>query len=104
MSLSIRRRLIVVFVFALCIVIAASFKFDSRSEAKMPVGPVIAATQTVTFAPGGDVDSDGKADPGDTLLYTTTITNTGTDATGVVLTDDMTAKPLTLVNTTLNIS
>jgi uncharacterized repeat protein (TIGR01451 family) len=35
-----------------------------------------------------DVDSDGLADPGDTLLYTIVITNSGTgDATGVVFND-----------------
>ena len=53
------------------------------------VGPVISATKTDTFIGG---DGDGKADPGETIRYTTTISNTavpgpGNDATGVTLND-----------------
>jgi uncharacterized repeat protein (TIGR01451 family) len=36
---------------------------------------------------GDDADSDGKTDPGDTITYTATINNSGTDATGVMFTD-----------------
>ena len=56
--------------------------------------PTVTATKVVAFAPGGDVDGDGKADPGDTLLYTVTVNNTaapgaGNDATGVSITDTL---------------
>ena len=46
---------------------------------------------TATLADALQVDNNnsGKADPGDTLMYTVTITNSGTDATGVVFTDDL---------------
>ncbi len=36
-----------------------------------------------------DNNNSGKADPGDTLMYTVTITNSDTDATGVTFTDDL---------------
>ena len=62
---SVRTRLTVFFTFVICIIIGASLRSD-RSEAKMAVGPIISATQTVGFAAGGDVDADGKADPGET--------------------------------------
>jgi len=46
---------------------------------------------TATLADALQVDNNnpGKADPGDTLKYTVTITNSGTDATGVVFADDL---------------
>ncbi|MGC1378890.1 MAG: cadherin-like domain-containing protein [Anaerolineales bacterium] len=57
--------------------------------AVLAVGPVISATKTDAFVTG---DGDGKADPGETIRYTTTITNNaapgpGNDATGVTLND-----------------
>lgn len=63
--------------------------FKSNAEPKA-VAPAVTATKTVGFAAGGDADSDGKADPGDTLQYSVTIQNTGADpATGVVLNDTL---------------
>jgi uncharacterized repeat protein (TIGR01451 family) len=48
--------------------------------------PDVAASKTVALLV--DVDGDGEVDPGDTLSYTATITNSGTvDATLVVFTD-----------------
>ena len=39
--------------------------------------PSVQVVKGVAFATGGDVDGDGKADAGDTLAYTYTVTNTG---------------------------
>ncbi len=53
-----------------------------------------------------DNDGDGRADPGDTLLYTVTVSNTGagaTDATGVKFTDTLDPNT-TLVPNSLNSS
>ena len=48
--------------------------------------PLLYATKTVTFS--NDLGTAGIVDPGDRLIYTITVTNTGTiAATGVVLTD-----------------
>src|SRR3569832_800458 len=50
-----------------------------------PLVPTITATKTDTLLT--DVDTDGKADPGDTLKYTVNIGAVGEDATGVQFTD-----------------
>ena len=42
-----------------------------------PTTVSLTATLVDALAPGGDVDMDGAADPGDTLEYTATITSTG---------------------------
>src|SRR4051794_25211876 len=55
--------------------------------------PTITATKIDTIQT--DVDGDARLDPGDTVKYTVTINNAGTDATGVRFADTVDA------NTTL---
>ncbi|HEY5973201.1 MAG TPA: SdrD B-like domain-containing protein, partial [Geobacteraceae bacterium] len=59
--------------------------------------PLIYALKTVQLA--GDVNGNGLVDPGDTLQYTVTLTNSGaTPATGVVLTDAVPANTTYVAN------
>jgi uncharacterized repeat protein (TIGR01451 family) len=69
-----------------------------------PFAPNI--TATLADALQTDNNNSGKADPGDTLMYTATITNSGTDATGVTFTDDLSQNGgnLTLVPGSVNSS
>src|SRR5207253_2692929 len=70
---------------------------DSRFTARhtLDPGPRLApappptVTATKTDALFSDLDNDGKADPGDTLRYTVTITANGADATGMQFTDNL---------------
>ena len=68
-----------------------------------PVGAVTASlTATLTPGAGGDVDGDGKADPGDTIAYSLTISNTsGAGAAGLQLSNPLDSHT-TLVPGTLN--
>src|SRR6185369_10941840 len=77
---------------------APTTRADSRSTAakrtldpgpRLAVPPPPTVTATKTDALFSDLDNDGKADPGDTLKYTVTITATGADATGVQFTDTL---------------
>ncbi len=59
-----------------------------------PFAPAVTATKTAAFAPvspslpvGGDADADGKADPGDTIRYTVTVSDLTDPATGVHFAD-----------------
>ena len=55
------------------------------AAAPAAAAPIISATKTDSFT---DVGGDGKADPGQTISYTVTITNTGPDpATNLTFTD-----------------
>ena len=69
-----------------------------------PFAPSI--TATLSDALQTDNNNSGKADPGDTLMYTVTITNSGTDATGVTYTQDLSQNGgnLTLVAGSVNSS
>jgi large repetitive protein len=59
--------------------------------------PLVYALKTVQLA--GDVNGNGLIDPGDTLQYTITLTNSGaTQATGVVLTDPVPANTSYVAN------
>ncbi|PYS77282.1 MAG: hypothetical protein DMF66_10405 [Acidobacteria bacterium] len=82
---------------------------ETSSEAFSPQPAALLApaagdvTATMSAAVTVDADSDGKADPGDTITYTTTLDNTtGTsDATGLTFSDTIDSHT-TLVNGTLN--
>ncbi len=66
------------------------------------LAPLVTATKTDALAV--DNDGDNNADPGDTLMYSVTITNSGSmDATGVVLSDTIDPNT-TLVSGSLNTS
>ncbi|HEY6873584.1 MAG TPA: isopeptide-forming domain-containing fimbrial protein [Geobacteraceae bacterium] len=59
--------------------------------------PLVYALKTVQLA--GDVNGNGLVDPGDTLQYTITVTNSGaTPATGLVLTDAIPANTTYVAN------
>jgi uncharacterized repeat protein (TIGR01451 family) len=50
--------------------------------------PLVAARKSSSFGPANDLDGSGSLSPGDTLVYTIVVTNTGNaDALAVVLTD-----------------
>ena len=54
------------------------------------LAPNITATKTATLLPEHDSDSDGKADPGDVIQYTVTVSNSGTlAAEAVAFTDNV---------------
>ncbi|MFL6373598.1 MAG: hypothetical protein ACJ73D_02915, partial [Pyrinomonadaceae bacterium] len=87
-----RTRLALLFVF----IAAAAFagvKFVSyaqkHAKPAAPTAPAVTATETLTdpVLPLTSNNGDGKAQPGETLLATVTITNTGSDATTVSLSD-----------------
>ena len=60
------------------------------SNALGAAGTTVTASKVATLVV--DNDGDGRADPGDTIQYTVTITNTGTaDATGVSFSDTLDA-------------
>jgi uncharacterized repeat protein (TIGR01451 family) len=63
--------------------------------------PMVMATKSATLS--ADVNGNGVVNPGDTLTYAVTISNTGTDATGVVFTDTLEGN-LTLVPGSVNVS
>ena len=66
------------------------FSLRTPTAALRPVPPTIAApmiTATKTATLAADVNGNGSVNPGDTLMYSVTVTNAGTDATGVSFTD-----------------
>ena len=57
-------------------------------ESRIAPAATLGVTKVAVFAPGGDLNSNGLFDPGDTILYSVTLTNTGTvDLTGVTFND-----------------
>ena len=71
-----------------------------------PVGPFITATKVDSMVAGlaNDVDSDGVADPGDTIDYTIVLTNNGVTATGITFTDPVSDPNLNYVAASANIT
>jgi uncharacterized repeat protein (TIGR01451 family) len=62
--------------------------------------PLVTLVKTWIFAPGGDVDNDGQVDPGDTVRYVYTVTNSGNvtlESVGVGDTDDGVGPPLSIL-------
>lgn len=50
---------------------------SGASVTVQPAAPAITILETIVFAPGGDVNGNGKADPGDIVAYSYKVTNTG---------------------------
>ena len=61
----------------------------SLAETQIPGNPALSIVKTwAFFTPGGDANSNGKADKGDKVVYTYTVTNTGNvTMTGVTVAD-----------------
>lgn len=73
------------FLLSLWLLIAPSSLLAAHGTARAAITPILTATKVDSF---DDPDMNGKADPGETITYTITITNIGsTDATGVVFND-----------------
>src|SRR5205085_12583408 len=68
-----------------------------------PVVSDVTATLATSFTNGvgGDVDGDGKADPGDTINYSITLSSSGAGATGLSLSNPLDSHT-TLVGGSLN--
>jgi large repetitive protein len=49
----------------------------NATVAVVVAAPAVSVVKTIVFAPGGDANANGKADPGDVLNYKFTVTNTG---------------------------
>ena len=103
-----RRRIFIVSLLSfagLLTVLYAGRSAELKQGAAMPPS-FVTVPLADTLAPGGDVDGDGRFDPGDTILYTVTVTNNaapgaGNDATGVTYTDTL-PSTLTLVGGSIN--
>ncbi len=68
--------------------------FQVQANSTAPGAPSVAGNKTVSLA--NDVNGNTFVNPGDTLMYSVTFTNTGTAATGVSF-SDMLSNDLTLV-------
>lgn len=89
---------------ALTVFIAPHFVSKAQRTNKLSaMAPSISATDAVTFPAGGDVDSDGKADPGDTLQYTVTVNNGGPDPANGLTVNSTLQNITTLVPGSVNI-
>jgi uncharacterized repeat protein (TIGR01451 family) len=73
------------FLLSLLLLLSPPTLLTASGVTRRAIMPVITATKVDSFA---DLNMDGKAEPGATITYTVTITNTGTtDATDVVFND-----------------
>lgn len=90
------RRLVIAFALMVCALLLFNFKRDFVSQAEPKpaalLAPSIMATNNDALVV--DNDGDGRADPGDTIEYTVTVTNgaaagAGNDATGTIFTDTL---------------
>lgn len=83
-------------------VAAASLPAVPQNQLRAPLfAPTLAATKADALFT--DVDGDTLADPGDVLRYTVTMTNTGSEATGVTFNDTLDANT-TLVANSVNVA
>ena len=73
----------------------------ASSLVNAPLAASIAATKTDSFP---DPDGDGKAEPGQTITYAVTITNTGTTDAGSVQFTDTVDPNTTLIGSSVNVS
>jgi hypothetical protein len=103
-----KRPFFVLSLVVLVIAIVAAAKFGPVTEAgsKPALLTTVTATNVDALVPGAttDVDGDGRADQGDTLEYTVTITNTGAEnVTGMIFSDTLSGD-LTLVGGSVDAS
>lgn len=109
MSIFTRIRRIVLGLFALALGIAVGFAGyrQMRTEAQEGAAGASAIVPTITAAMGDgistDVDGDGRADPGDTIQYSVTVNNAGTDASNVQFSNTLPGT-MTLVGGSVNSS
>ena len=74
------------------IVIVATYSLRaSLAGANHAAAPAVTVTKTAALAPGGDANTNGVANPGDKLAYSVTVANTGSEAMGVVFSDQLDA-------------
>lgn len=103
---STRVRLASIFTLIIAAVVFSAVKFGRVSEANSSQAPAAMAVNVTSAEVVTDVAGtvDGNADPGDTLEYTVTVTNSGTtDATGLQLDSTIDTTTSTLVAGSTNI-
>jgi len=102
-------RILTSLLFAIIAALGTNLVVRAIGSALPLLAPSITVTKTDTLINDGvggvipDDDGDGNADPGETIQYTTTITNSGSDATGVTLNDVIDANT-TFVGGSVNVS
>jgi hypothetical protein len=89
---SLLKRPVIIFSLVVCaaavIIFTRGFAVEAgNTNARTALAPTITATNNDALI--GDADGDGRADPGDTVEYTVTVTNNGTDASNVNFSDTL---------------